>query len=36
MATITLELTPELEQQLRNEAAKQGLDPSCSQKLHRY
>ncbi len=28
MATITLELTPELEQQLRNEAAKQGLDPS--------
>lgn len=28
MATITLELTPELEQQLRDEAAKQGLDPS--------
>ena len=28
MATITLELAPELEQQLRNEAAKQGLDPS--------
>ncbi|HEY9607636.1 MAG TPA: STAS/SEC14 domain-containing protein [Allocoleopsis sp.] len=28
MATITLELTPELEQQLRDETAKQGLDPS--------
>jgi tRNA A37 N6-isopentenylltransferase MiaA len=28
MATITLELTPELEQQLRDEAAKQGLDPN--------
>lgn len=28
MATITLVLTPELEQQLRDEAAKQGLDPS--------
>jgi hypothetical protein len=28
MATITLELTPELELQLRNEAAKQGLDPN--------
>jgi hypothetical protein len=28
MATITLELTPELEQRLRDEAAKQGLDPS--------
>lgn len=28
MATITLELTPELEQQLRDEAAQQGLDPN--------
>jgi hypothetical protein len=28
MATITLELTPELEQQLRDEAAKQGLAPT--------
>jgi hypothetical protein len=28
MATITLELTPELEQQLRDEAAIQGLDPN--------
>jgi hypothetical protein len=27
MATITLELTPELDRQLRDEAAKQGLDP---------
>jgi hypothetical protein len=27
MATITLELTPELENQLRDEAFKQGLDP---------
>ena len=28
MATITLELTPQLEQQLRDEAAKQGLAPN--------
>ncbi len=28
MATITLELTPELEQQLWDEAAKEGLEPS--------
>lgn len=28
MTTITLELTPELEQRLRDEAAKQGLDPN--------
>jgi hypothetical protein len=28
MATITLELTPELEQQLRDEAVIQGLDPN--------
>lgn len=28
MVTITLELAPELEQQLRNEAAKQGIEPS--------
>ena len=28
MTTITLELTPELEQQLRDEASKQGQDPS--------
>jgi tRNA A37 N6-isopentenylltransferase MiaA len=28
MATITLELTPELEQELRDKAAKEGLDPS--------
>jgi tRNA A37 N6-isopentenylltransferase MiaA len=28
MATITLELTPELEQKLRDKAAKEGLDPS--------
>ena len=28
MATIKLELTPELEQQLRDEAAIQGLDPN--------
>jgi hypothetical protein len=28
MTAIALELTPELEQQLRSEAAKQGLDPS--------
>ena len=28
MATITLELTPELEQQLRDEAAQHGLDPN--------
>jgi hypothetical protein len=28
MTTIALELTPELEQQLQDEAAKQGLDPN--------
>jgi len=28
MATITLEITPELEQQLREEAARQGLEPN--------